>query len=452
MQFFFSLLGALTAALLVAQGGAESDGGAKGSEGCGFITVTRLISSLPTSIGSNNAESASPKMYSNENTKTQDANSDSRALVGATIVTGKVGEQVIEETFVPTTYTQFKTVTDIITTTVVNSQGTTVTIVVGPLGVGWKPFDQPTNAPALSSLSVLPSVLPSILPTDTSVSKGDDHSISSSHLLRVSSQPEATGQPLGASSQALGAPTQPPEVSSQRQGASSQALGASSQSEITNQPLKASSQPSGASSQPPGALSQSKDSGQSEASSQIEPSSQPLSSSQSGPSIKPEASSQNEQTVLTSMVGSQKITEIFVPTTIISLASLTSITTSIITNAQSSVETLVIGPSGVAWKPVNQAPSGVPQLGPPTIPPENHHMTPLTQPGSSPEVSSAPQTQPMSSAIASDAAQSSVSGAFDDPKQSETTIVAGGTTLHYSKETIASLSNLKAPTTITTPM
>ncbi|KAL8898432.1 MAG: hypothetical protein Q9207_006699 [Kuettlingeria erythrocarpa] len=49
-------------------------------------------------------------------------------------------------------------------------------------------------------------------------------------------------------------------------------------------------------------------------------------------------------------------------------------------------------------------------------------------------------------------AQSSVTGAFDNPNQTETTIIAGGRTLQYSKETIGSLSTLTAPATITTPI
>ena len=182
---------------------------------------------------------------------------------------------MITETFIPTTYTQFTTVTGIITTTVVNSQGTTVTVVVGPSGVGWAPFNQPTNAPAISSPLALPS---------------------------AAGNPQASSQP-GASS----------------------------------------------------------------------------------------------QTVVTGTVGSQTITEIFVPTTISSLASLASTITSTITGAQSSTETLVIGPGGVAWTPLSQAPSRVPQLNPPTIPPGNTNTASLTQPSSSPTITSAPNTgQPSS--------------------------------------------------------
>ncbi len=55
---------------------------------------------------------------------------------------------------------------------------------------------------------------------------------------------------------------------------------------------------------------------------------------------------------------------------------------------------------------------------------------------------------PLSTAVLP-STQSSVSDAFAIASQSETIVVAGGTTLHYSKETIQSLKTLTAPTTIT---
>ena len=163
----------------------------------------------------------------------------------------------------------------------------------------------------------------------------------------------------------------------------------------------------------------------------------------------PGTSSQPGQTVVTGTVGSLTITEIFVPTTISALVSLASTITSITTDAQSRIETLVIGPGGVVWTPLSQASSGVAQLNPPITPPGNTNTASLTQARSSPTTTSALNT---GSITTSAAAQSSASGAFDDPNQSETTIIIGGTTLHYSKETIESLSTITAPTTITTPM
>ncbi|KAL9611325.1 MAG: hypothetical protein Q9167_004008 [Letrouitia subvulpina] len=167
----------------------------------------------------------------------------------------------------------------------------------------------------------------------------------------------------------------------------------------------------------------------------------PPNSSQAG------ASNHAEQTTITGTVGSQTITETFVLITISVLASLSSAITTTTTNAQSSLETLVVGPGGVAWTPLNQLPSNVPQLSPPALP-----LPSVIQPSSPPTFTSAASTGQQSASISSTAAQSSVSGAFDNPNQSETTIIIGGTTLHYSKETIQSLSTITAPTTITTPM
>ena len=232
---------------------------------------------------------------------------------------------MIIETFVPTTYGQFTTVTGTITTNIVNPQGATVTVVVGPSGVAWTPFNRPTSALAISPPTALPS---------------------------------AAGNT--------------------------------------------------------------------------------------------QASSQPRQTVVTGMVGSQTITEIFVPTTIPALVSLASTTTSVTTNAQSSIETLVIGPGGVAWTPLSQVPSGI--ANPPTIPPDNINTASLIPAGGSPTMTSAPNICQSSFVIASATTQSSASGAFDDPNQSETTIIIDCITLHYSKETIQSLSTITAPTTITTPM
>ena len=92
---------------------------------------------------------------------------------------------------------------------------------------------------------------------------------------------------------------------------------------------------------------------------------------------------------------------------------------------------MVIGPGGVAWTPLGTLSSGVPELPAPSILPKNPKVTSTAGSGSD---------------------QSSITNAFAFPTQSETTIIAGGTTLHYRKETIQSLLSITAPTTITTPM
>ena len=104
-----------------------------------------------------------------------------------------------------------------------------------------------------------------------------------------------------------------------------------------------------------------------------------------------------------------------------SLSSTTIITNT--ANAHSSVETIVIRPSGVLWKPLGHSQSDVPQLPLPELP-----FSSLNRPGSTPIVANAP-----ASTVGPTAAQSSVSYAFEDPNLSETTVVVGDTILQYSK-------------------
>ena len=155
--------------------------------------------------------------------------------------------------------------------------------------------------------------------------------------------------------------------------------------------------------------------------------------------------------MVTGNVGSQTVTETFVPVTIPGFASLASTITVTTANAQSSPEVMVIGPGGIAWTPLSQAPSGVPDLKPPTVLPVNPNLPPVSQPGSTPSLTSAQSTAPPTSASPSAAPQSSVSDAFD-VSYSETTFAIGGVTLAYSKTTIESLATITSPTTITTPM
>lgn len=232
--------------------------------------------------------------------------------------------------------------------------------------------------------------------------------------------------------QPTGAPELPPP--SNPPPASGNSLG-SSQAGASNVPPPAQSSASGdlTGSSRAGALSVPQ-------SAQSSPSGKPPGSSQAGASI------QVGQTVVTGTVGSQTVTETFVLTTMSVLTSLSSTVTTTTSDAESSLETLLVGPGGVARTPLSQLPSGVPQLPPPAV-----HLSSVNQPGSSPKVTRAPITGQPSAATTSTAAPSSASGAFDNPNQSETTIIVGGTTLHYSKETIQSLSTITAPTTITTP-
>ncbi|CAF9921336.1 MAG: hypothetical protein HETSPECPRED_004496 [Heterodermia speciosa] len=161
-----------------------------------------------------------------------------------------------------------------------------------------------------------------------------------------------------------------------------------------------------------------------------------------GTSVVPQTSSLPAgETIVTGTVGSQTITETFVLTTISLFASLSSTLTTTTANSQSSIETVVIGPSGIFWTPIGQSPSDVPQLPAPALPSSPN------QPRTTPTISSV-----SASGTGSTTAQSTASDAFENSSLSETTIIVDGTKLHYSKETIASLSTVTAPITVTTPM
>ena len=76
----------------------------------------------------------------------------------ATIITGTVGSQVVTETFVPHIFPQYSTLSKAITTTTILTPGSKfVTVVVGPLGVGWAPYHEPSGIPGLPPPFVLPS-------------------------------------------------------------------------------------------------------------------------------------------------------------------------------------------------------------------------------------------------------------------------------------------------------
>ena len=241
-------------------------------------------------------------------------------------MTGTLDGTSTIETFIPTTYSQFTTVTKKITTTIV-IKSKTETIVVGPSGIGWTPFDHSSNEPNLPAPPALP--------------QGAD----------ASSKP----------------------------------------SQATTHTGQASRKPS-------------------------------------------KATTYSGQTIITSKVGSETVTETFVPTTISKYSTLTTTLTTTTTNAQSSTETLIIGPGGVAWTLLGTLASGVPELPAPSVLPKN------------------PKNPTVTSTAGPGSSQSSITGAFAISTQSETTIVAGGKTLHYTKETIQSLLSITAPTTITTPM
>lgn len=91
----------------------------------------------------------------------------------ATIITGTAGSQVVTETFVPHIFPQFNTLSEIITTTTtLTAGGSPVTVVVGPGGVGWAPYHEPSGAPELLPPSVLPPSAVALLDSENAATTG----------------------------------------------------------------------------------------------------------------------------------------------------------------------------------------------------------------------------------------------------------------------------------------
>jgi hypothetical protein len=73
----------------------------------------------------------------------------------ATILTGTVGSQVVTETYVPHIFQDYTTISaEITTTTILTAGGSPVTVVIGPGGIGWAPYHQPSGVPELPPPSV----------------------------------------------------------------------------------------------------------------------------------------------------------------------------------------------------------------------------------------------------------------------------------------------------------
>jgi len=74
------------------------------------------------------------------------------------VVTGLVGTSRETLTFLPVTYTQYNSITAAITTTIQDARSSPITITVGPLGVAWTLFTQPTGSSNMLAPSLLASV------------------------------------------------------------------------------------------------------------------------------------------------------------------------------------------------------------------------------------------------------------------------------------------------------
>lgn len=234
---------------------------------------------------------------------------------GATVVTGIISGKTITETYEPTTYTQFTTVTAIITTTTLNAQKSPVTIAVGPSGVAWTPYHPVSGVPNVQPPSVVPGAP------------------GSSHTTAKSSAGSSVPLPVGG-------------------------------------------------------------------------------------------------TVVIATLGSLILTETFIPATLSSYASLASTITTTTLGAQSSPVTILIGPGGIVWTPIN-LPSGVPEVPRPSVLPIGHNV-PSIMPSSSTSATSTASTKPPSTASTTTTAPGpspsgtistsygSITGAFDNTAQSET--------------------------------
>lgn len=330
--------------------------------------------------------------------------------LGATVVTSVVSGTTLTETFVLTTLTQFSALTTP-TITVISGAGKLTTLTVGPSGNAWIPFNTVSGGPNLAAPSSIPQAPAQTTGPGTSGSSGTGVSQTSS------TQPNVG--PSSSSSLPAGTGGSQPSNSTQ--------VGASSSSSSSSlAPGTGGSQPS---------------------------SSSQVGGSSSSQSLPPGA------TVEVGTVGTAVYTEVFVPTVDPQLSSLTGTITTTTFDAQSSPITLVIGPGGVEWTPIN-LPSGQPEINPPPNPPVNPNTPSVTGPtqthttGSStdPGPSSTGQTTNPAASSSATASYASITGAFANPSQSETTIVIGGVMQHLSKKTFSDLTTLTAPTTITTPM
>lgn len=169
----------------------------------------------------------------------------------------------------------------------------------------------------------------------------------------------------------------------------------------------------------------------------------------------------SEKTVVLVTHESTTLMETYAPAKISSYASLSSTISTTSLDSKGSPVPILIGPGGLEWTPIHQS-SGLSHIPPPSIPPAEpdisatQNLPPASATGT---LSSTPgpilpiKTAPTTSVGATPStAYSSVTGAFDDSAQSETTLIVGSVTEHWTKATFADLSTITAPTTITTPI
>ncbi|KAL9040250.1 MAG: hypothetical protein Q9214_004562 [Letrouitia sp. 1 TL-2023] len=125
------------------------------SEGVGAISsaLNSTINSASTALASSTQLGSSTVKPSS----LQGSSVDS----GASAVVETVSGKVVTETFVPTTYTEYASLTATLSTFITDAQSRTIQIVIGPGGVGWQLPSVPSNLPEIPPPTVFPSPPPS---------------------------------------------------------------------------------------------------------------------------------------------------------------------------------------------------------------------------------------------------------------------------------------------------
>ena len=327
---------------------------------------------------------------------------------GAAVVVGTIaGGSTETETFEPTTYTQFASITAAITTTIVNAQGSTIRVVVGPSGVAWTPYEPQSGVPNLQPPSVLPGASPNSQSSNVPLPPGGTvitATVGSSILTE-------TFTPTTLSAFSTLASTITTTTKNAQGSPVTVVVGPSGAAWAPfNIPLGVTVIP------PPAVLP-----------------GQPSSPASNIPLP-------SGATVMTATIGSSTIRETFAPTIVPGYASLASTITTSTLNAQSSPVTFLIGPGGVEWAPFN-FPPGSPGIPPPNMLPVAPNARSLTQPSS---------ITPTLIPGASPASYASVTDAFANTAQSQTTIIAGGMTIPYAIAIFPDLATISTVTTVTT--
>ena len=130
---------------------------------------------------------------------------------GGTVVVTTIGTQIISQTFVPTLFSQYATLSSTITTSLFDGSSSPATILVGPGGIAWVPLGQPTGEPGLPPPLVLPSNSNASMsghPTSTDTNTPSTGSQSATTRGSVTPVPST----IGSTNQAT--PTAPPSSSS----------------------------------------------------------------------------------------------------------------------------------------------------------------------------------------------------------------------------------------------